>query len=545
MFKSLSVKLMLGITGIVAAVLLVALIWDFQYQQGQVQKDMQTRADLVAKQTEAVRSFIAKGTGGKSPHDAFTPADVNQGISREFSDLSHSQVKQTRLVVRNGTNAPDEFERAALLEFEADASMKFYAGITTGADGQTVYRYVTPLRAQESCLRCHGEPKGELDPTGHPKEGMKVGDLAGAISVTLPMNEVLQSARTQSIKMAAAVLVLAALSLCLMWFVLWRQVAMPLRKLAGVATAVGSGQLEVRDEDLKELYANRETAVVADAVGEMSRRLRELYQGLERKVTERTSELQTAYKELERSSRMKSEFLTMVSHEFRTPLTSIITFTELLLQDAAGQATPEQREYLNDVLESSQKLLCMINNLLDMSRLEAGGVKLFREVVDPADLIHSAESTIRPLAQKQGLTLQVDLEPHLPLLHVDSLRVNQVLLNLLSNAVKFTPEGGKIRVSARQAGPWVEIAVADTGVGIAEEDQARIFEPFSQSGPQRPEGWGLGLALAKSLVELHGGQIWLESAPGKGSTFRFTLPRWLEEEGDQHVSDGETDPGGG
>ena len=530
LMRSLTAKFMVGITGLVLAVLFIALSWDFAYQQRQADADLLAKASLVAKQQQATRSFISRSSGGEYVHGEarpLEPADVGRGVSDIFEDLSKSQVKQTNLVPRIPENAPDEFERAALEYFlQSDENNEVWQRVTL-EDGTPAFRYVMALRAEESCLRCHGEPKGELDPTGYPKEGLKLGDLAGAISVTLPMRETLAAARAESIRLAAFVVFLALFCFGLIWIILRQQIAAPLEELAAVATSVGMGQFLISKERLRPLRANHETAVVADAFEQMSDRLRELYTGLEQKVAERTRELEEANQALERASRYKSEFLTMISHELRTPLTSIITFTELLLNDP--RLEPEQRESLSEVLESSQKLLNMITNLLDYSRLEAGKVKLFREMLDLADPVRDVVRTVQPLAEKKRILLTVDCPSGLPLVSADPLRVSQVLMNLLSNAIKFTPEGGRVSVECRPVGDELHVTVRDTGPGVPREEQEVIFEAFRQGGARRPEGWGLGLALSASLVKAHGGRIWVESEPGAGAAFTFTLPTWSEQ----------------
>lgn len=528
MSKSLVVKFMLAITLVVGMVLGATLMWDIRYQQTMADRSLLVKADLVAMETKASRSFISRHEGVHGG-PLLDPSAVGKGVDALFADMAGLQIKQTRLVVRDDKNEPDEFERQALLEFSNNSEKNSVYARAIGTDGRPVYRYIMALRTEESCLICHGEPAGSVDPKGHIREGMKEGDLAGAISITLPMTEALQNARTETVRMALGMLLVASLTLGLIWFLLLRQVSSPLKQLAGVAETIGGGHMTLEPEALQPLYANRETAVVADAFSTMALRLKESYSSLEHKVAVRTAELQKANAELERAARHKSEFLTMVSHEFRTPLTSIITFTELLLDSAAGQVNQEQQEYLTDVLESSQRLLQMINDLLDVSRLDAGKVKLFREALAIRDLARTAEQTVRPLAERQGLTLALDVPDGLPLVEADGLRVTQVLLNLLGNAIKFTPGGGTVSVSARVDGRFMEVAVADTGIGIAPADRERIFEKFSQAGRERPEGTGLGLPLAKSLVELHGGRMWLESEPGQGSTFRFTLPLCSEE----------------
>lgn len=528
MSKSLIGKFMLGMTVIVGAVLAATLLWDLTYYQEEVDQDLQLKADVVALQIMATRSFIARMSepgAGQELH----PTEVSKGAGALFAHMAESTVKETRLVVRDGKNQPDDFEREALLAFMADPTQTVVYGRSRDENGKPIFRYVAAVRADAACLKCHGEPKGQIDKTGHAKEGYKEGDVAGAISVTLPMAEALNEAQGQAFRMAGTMLLVAALTLALIWFILLRQVSTPLRQLAGVAESVGRGHMRVEPDDLAPLYANKETSVVADAFAAMTHRLEDLYAGLEQKVADRTAQLQAANVELERASRHKSEFLTMVSHEFRTPLTSIITFTELLLDSAAGQINQEQQEYLNDVLESSTRLLQMINDLLDLSRLDAGKIRLFFEAVALSELVRDTELTVRPLVEKAQLTMAIDVPDSLPLVRVDPLRVRQVLLNLLGNAVKFTPPGGALSISARPCEGYLIVGVCDSGVGIALEDQERIFEKFSQAGRERPEGTGLGLPLARSLVELHGGQMWVESRVGVGSTFWFTLPLCSEE----------------
>jgi signal transduction histidine kinase len=545
MSKSLIAKFMVGITVIVGSVLAVTLLWDFQYYQERADDELLLKADVVATQIKAAGAFVGR-SHDKVHGDSTTtpePSAMGQEVGALFAEMADSKVKQTRLVVRDGDNEPDEFEEAALLAFAADPSRTEIFGRTSTTDGTPAFRYITAVRAEQNCLQCHGEPAGELDKTGHVKEGYKEGDLAGAISVTLPMSEVLNSAWQETYRMALVIFLVAALSLALILFILHQQVKKPLRRLVAVAESVGQGHISISPDELKPLYATEETGVVADAFSAMGARLEDLYSGLEQKVNERTSQLQQANTELERASRHQSEFLTMVSHEFRTPMTSIITFTELLLDSAAGQVNQEQHEYLTDVLESSQRLLHMINDLLDISRLEAGKIKLFREALDIKDLARDAERTVRLLAERKGQCLKLCLPDRMPLVEADGLRVTQVLLNLLGNAVKFAPEGGRISVTARVVGPFLEVAVTDTGPGIDPSDHKRIFEKFSQAKRNRPEGTGLGLPLARSLVELHGGQMWVESELGAGATFRFTLPLCTEE-GGMHVDKPEANIGG-
>jgi signal transduction histidine kinase len=232
-------------------------------------------------------------------------------------------------------------------------------------------------------------------------------------------------------------------------------------------------------------------------------------------------------RQLEAASRHKSEFLANMSHELRTPLNAVLGFSEVLLQRMFGNLNPKQDEYLKDIYSSGQHLLSLINDILDLSKIEAGRMELAPAPFHLPSALDNAVTLVKERAARHGITLQVDVDPRLGEIAGDERKVKQVLLNLLSNAVKFTPEGGRISLRASRKDGAVEIAVTDTGVGIAPEDQAAIFEEFRQVGhdeTRKQEGTGLGLTLAKKFVELHGGRIWVESQPDRGSTFIFRLP---------------------
>ena len=238
-------------------------------------------------------------------------------------------------------------------------------------------------------------------------------------------------------------------------------------------------------------------------------------------------EIEDKSRQLEAASRHKSEFLANMSHELRTPLNAVIGFSEVLLQRMFGALNDKQDEYLKDIYASGQHLLSLINDILDLSKIEAGRMELAPAPFHLPSALENAVTLVRERAARHGIALHLDLDPRLGELVGDERKVKQVLLNLLSNAVKFTPEGGRISLKASRRDGAVEVAVTDTGIGIAPEDQAAIFEEFRQVGSddaRKQEGTGLGLTLAKKFVELHGGRIWVESKLGTGSTFTFTLP---------------------
>ena len=235
-------------------------------------------------------------------------------------------------------------------------------------------------------------------------------------------------------------------------------------------------------------------------------------------------EIEDKSRQIEAANRHKSEFLANMSHELRTPLNAIIGFSEVLGERLFGELNEKQAEYTEDILSSGRHLLSLINEILDLSKVEAGRMELELATFDLPLAIDNARTFVRERATRHGITVDVAIDERLGDFIGDERKIKQILLNLLSNAVKFTPEGGRIGINAIQSNGAVEISVTDTGIGIAPEDQPRIFEEFRQVGSDyehKSEGTGLGLTLAKKFVELHGGKIWVTSEVGKGIEVYF------------------------
>jgi len=308
------------------------------------------------------------------------------------------------------------------------------------------------------------------------------------------------SSRALFIGVAAGALVLALL----LGFVLSWSLIGPIQRiddrLAAIASGDFSGHVDVENRDeLGALGAN---------------------------VNRMNDELRRLYTELAETSRHKSEFLASMSHELRTPLNAIIGFSQVLREEMFGSVNEKQAEYLDDIISSGNHLLSLINDVLDLSKVEAGQVELEVRPFSLRDALESGVVMVRERATDDGVQVDLAATPDVDVIEGDERRIKQVIFNLLSNAVKFTPAGGAVDVRAARVNGEVRISVADTGPGIAPGDHARIFEEFQQSeaGLEQREGTGLGLPLSKRFVELHGGRIWLESELGKGSTFVFTLP---------------------
>jgi signal transduction histidine kinase len=308
------------------------------------------------------------------------------------------------------------------------------------------------------------------------------------------------SSRNLFIGVGAGTVFLALfLGFVLSWSLIW-----PIQRiggrLAGIASGDFSGRVDVANRD--------ELGTLATNVNRMN------------------DELRRVYRELESASRHKSEFLANMSHELRTPLNAIIGFSQVLRERMFGEINEKQREYLEDILSSGNHLLSLINDVLDLSKVEAGQIELEINRFSLREALERGLVMVRERATKDGVQLVLELDPAAELVEGDERRIRQVIFNLLSNAVKFTPPGGRVELKSARLDGEVRISVTDTGPGIAAEDQERIFEEFQQTeaGAGQREGTGLGLTLSKRLVELHGGRIWVDSEPGEGSAFVFTLP---------------------
>ena len=304
--------------------------------------------------------------------------------------------------------------------------------------------------------------------------------------------------------------------------------AIPLLGLAGTIGVLGLASDTKRDFRAQSAFI--ETLASRLAITMQNSLLYEQVQchavELERRVDERTAELAVAKERAEESDRLKSAFLATMSHELRTPLNSIIGFTGILLQGLVGPLNDEQGKQLRMVRDSSRHLLGLINDILDISKIEAGQLQLNREVFDMRRSIEAVVGRLSPLAEGAGLSLAAEVAPEVGEITSDRRRVEQILTNLLGNAIKFTEKGG-VRVECRVGNDGLLIRVTDTGIGIKPEDMGKVFQVFQQlhTGLNRQhEGTGLGLSICKKLVEMLGGKIWVESQWHVGSTFAFTLP---------------------
>jgi len=290
-------------------------------------------------------------------------------------------------------------------------------------------------------------------------------------------------------------------------------------------------------KDLQLLSTMGSSVTMAIENAKIYEELRKAHNKLEIKVKERTAELRQTVEKLEEAkqaaeaaTRAKSDFLANMSHELRTPLNSIIGFSSVIIDGMTGPVLDKQKECLNFILESGKHLLELINDILDLSKVEAGKIELEVSKFSIKDFLEGCLDMFREQVVKHNIVLKSDIPKDIGDLAADERRTKQIVFNLLSNAVKFTPDGGMVGIKVRKMDKNVQIAVWDTGIGIAKADMDKLFQPFQQLESiltKKVEGTGLGLNLSKKFIELHGGKIWVESKLGKGSKFSFTIPmRW-------------------
>lgn len=552
-----NVKLKTKFVGLIALILLVALVanvlWTSANTREQMESELVEQGRALSQQMDAVWEFMVSNQS-RLEKVAYTEDGIYQGLhcaiaGRSIGSLFTNQTDYiTRFVnfnPRNVNDNPDAWEAAALTAFNEDASVKEYYGFENFND-QEMFRYSAPMTIEENCLQCHGEPAGELDVTGTPKEGWTLGDIGGAISIAIPLDVYNANSQASMRQDVLFFLVLMAVCLVAVYLGLTYLVMRPLRDIQSNVEQIQSGNLEVR---MAQTETSREMNTLMTQFSSMANELRDTYATLERQVADRTAllenrtcelasvnemlkrqqkELEEANELLQNENEYKSEFLSMVSHELRTPLTSIVAFVKILNRES-NPASEEEWQTRQEIEHSSRILLTMIEDILEMSRVDAGRTDMAIELVDVGDLVGMVQSIVQPLADHGGIDFVVDVAPDVPLVSIDFDKMRHVVENLCGNAVKFTPRGGRVtlKITWDASADMIQIKVQDTGIGIAPADQNRIFEKFVQvdSGTSRRyNGTGLGLALAREYTEMHGGTITVESELGEGSTFIVCIP---------------------
>lgn len=565
-------KIAVSIGVIMVALMAVDILWNLSLQNAQAENEAREKAEVLASEMRAAWDFvdmnqdvINRAEDGTFRTKHLVCVVAAKSISMLFTTETDYSIRFTNDTPRQAANAPDEFEQEALAAFNADPERKAFWRVVDAGDGTRVFRYTEPLYVTESCLECHGDPVGELDQYGYPKEGMQVGQVGGAMSITEPMDIYAAGIQDSMMQQAIMVLFMMVAAFIGLYFVTSRLVLRPIDELRSAAGAVGKGDfnytLTVPDP------GERPRDELAELTGEfdrMARDLEALYADLEGQVRSKTDdlmvlndmlnyqkrELKVALDRLGDEVAYKNEFFAIVSHELRTPLTSILAYARIL--NADDSLAPKTREAVGEIESNATLLLNMVNNILVISKHAAKKDELLPEPVDFVDLAQFVRKALVPIAEGKDVRLSCSVAPDVPLSMADWEKLRRVLENLVNNAIKYTHRGGFVRLTigfesgeeanhghgnhpgthvpddedAAPAG-WIVMRVADDGMGIAPEELDQIFELYKQAGQsanRRYRGTGLGLAVVRDLTELHGGTVAVESRVKEGSTFTVRIP---------------------
>ena len=565
-------KIAVSIGVIMVALMAVDILWNLSLQNAQAENEAREKAEVLAAEMRAAWDFvdmnqevINRAEDGTFRTKHLVCVVAAKSISMLFTTETDYSIRFTNDTPRQAANAPDAFEQEALAAFNADPDRKAFWRVVDAGDGTRVFRYTEPLYVTESCLECHGDPVGELDQYGYPKEGMQVGQVGGAMSITEPMGIYAAGIQDSMMQQAIMVLFMMVAAFIGLYFVTSRLVLQPIDELRSAAGAVGKGDfnytLTVPDP------GERPRDELAELTGEfdrMARDLEALYADLEGQVRSKTDdlmvlndmlnyqkrELKVALDRLGDEVAYKNEFFAIVSHELRTPLTSILAYARIL--NADDSLAPKTREAVGEIESNATLLLNMVNNILVISKHAAKKDELLPEPVDFVDLAQFVRKALVPIAEGKDVRLSCSVAPDVPLSMADWEKLRRILENLVNNAIKYTHRGGFVRLTigfesgeeanhghgnhpgthvpddedAAPAG-WIVMRVADDGMGIAPEELDQIFELYKQAGQsanRRYRGTGLGLAVVRDLTELHGGTVAVESRVKKGSTFTVRIP---------------------
>ncbi|WP_455164062.1 ATP-binding protein [Slackia exigua] len=554
----------IGLLGaVLLALVLVDIAWTYHTQKQATEGVMLQESRILVTEMNAIWKFVSinqdainHSADGSYDYKGLHCALAGEEVATFFSDDSDYSIRFTRLSPRNLKNSPDAYEKEALDYFADNASSDEYYGFSDQG-GQSAFRYISVMRVSENCTECHGGPVGEIDPTGFPKEGWEVGDMAGVVSVTVPTDWYFSNMYDAIIRGVLFFLATMACMAGIVYFALTRLVTNPLSNLRRTfvkmsSKSSGSG-LDTAVERVRSVYSSTEIDDLLAQFELMAESLSSMYSNLESQVEDRTMRLSIANEELERQrlhvervndrlkreNRFKSDFLAIVSHELRTPLTSILAFADLM-EESVPPSNELARTQLGEIGKNGRILLEMVDNVLETARIQVGSEKLNLEWIDLGDVVGMVEASSRPLAEKKSIEFTVAIDADVPVIRGDWEKIRRILVNLVSNAIKFTERGGTVHVGVSYDGPSesVSLEVVDDGIGIPEDKWDLVFERFSQenmSTVRRYGGSGLGLSLVKELSRMLGGSVSLISTPGLGSTFTVRLP--IKQEGDVHDED--------
>ena len=455
------------------------------------------------------------------------PAKVGAAISKKFTESTNFVMKQTSLEYRNPENAPDEFEVRMLRQFKTTRDIEPTWGEDVDKEGNKTIRYILPLYVKEECLPCHGKPEyeGELDITGYKKEGYEIGELRGAISIAAPASHLDALIKTNSVTLLIIGVVTTVSVIFLTYLLIRKFIRVPLSRTVAAAKAITEGDLTRRVDTRS-----------GDEFGELAESFNTMAQSIEEKTRElekTTHNLETANEKLRGLDKVKDNIIRDVSHELKSPLAQLRLALELWGEGIKDGKKDKDTEDLFDgiIKDNIIRLNRTIESILELTSLEFGREDYDKESLQLRDLVIQVIKSSTLLAKEKGLTIKSVLPEKLPNVTVDKQGITRVVTNLVDNAIKYTDKG-EILVSLQQKNSGLEFLVKDSGIGIniLQEHHHKLFDRFYQENVATP-GTGIGLSICKTILEAHGGKIWVESeGKDKGSTFRFILPIINEKE---------------
>ena len=505
---------------ILALALLLPYIW-----MGQLTKKASLDAGRAKAETLLSRHFQLKETSGTALaalDNAGAVLDPNDPEIRWIRFTTDSEKKLQQL-----TEEQKEMVESLRSQEDRDDNILF-----AKKEGILQSNYVRIFRATDSCISCHN-PQGSAG-------AFRRNEPIGAVVIQRPAGEISRTAFLNRVWIIAAGLIAGTGAIVAFYIITQRVILRPIRQLRALANNVAEGNLDIRSAiktgDEYEKLANAFNHML-DGLQATQEKLRQANKQLDAKI----AELSERNIELFKANKIKGEFLANISHEFRTPLNAILGFAEILREKPDVLRKDKARRYAENIISSGNRLLNMINDLLELAKTEAGKVKLHIEKTSVPQLCKALAGHFSALTKKKKIKVKVLADDDIPILLTDAGKVQQILYNFLSNAVEFTPQRGRIEIRAQLANEkTVRIAVADTGCGIAEPDKEKIFEKFRQADgsiTRQSSGSGLGLAICKELAAMLAGSIGMESEPGKGSTFWLDIPITLTKNNDQSQSE--------
>ncbi|NQU57480.1 MAG: bacteriohemerythrin [Rhodospirillales bacterium] len=448
----------------------------------------------------------------------FLPAHALSRISKDFQNWDQSGVHFNNVSdrPRNLDNLADVNEMKAIEFFRNNSSETLYFRPFQGENGEQLYLYANPIWMEPYCIECHGK-REDAPPTIRDNYttafNYKVGDLRGILSIKLSSSVVETKAMKDFILELMTHLALFLGMFVIIFYAVQKYLKQPLKQISNGMGEIASGHYESRLSGFK-----GELAAIEYSFNTMAE-----------EISKQRSVITSSKEDVEKANRSKSEFLASMSHELRTPLNAILGFAQMLQFDPQNPLLPAQNERIDCIVEGGNDLLKLVNQILDLARIEADQISLSLEAVNASEVAADCVKLISPLGSPKTITITNTLNDRpLPLLRTDPVRLKQILLNLISNAVKFNDQGGTVIVEGQETDDaFLKISVTDTGHGISKENYFGVFEPFSQinADPMTAhEGTGIGLTVTKQLVERMAGRIGFESEEGVGSTFWIELP---------------------